>query len=33
VVLDERPAALAWFGISIVIAALAYESRTTANHL
>ena len=32
VVLDERPAALAWFGIIIVIAALAYESRTTANH-
>jgi DME family drug/metabolite transporter len=33
VVLDERPAALAWFGIIIVIVALAYESRTTANHL
>ena len=32
VVLDERPATLAWFGIIIVIAALAYESRTTANH-
>jgi DME family drug/metabolite transporter len=32
VVLDERPAALAWFGIIIVIAALAYESRTSANH-
>jgi DME family drug/metabolite transporter len=32
VVLDERPAALAWFGIIIVIVALAYESRTTAAH-
>ena len=29
-VLDERPAALAWLGIIIVIAALAYESRTTS---
>jgi hypothetical protein len=28
VVLDERPAALAWFGIIIVIAALAYESKS-----
>jgi DME family drug/metabolite transporter len=27
-VLDERPAALAWLGIIIVIAALAYESRS-----
>jgi DME family drug/metabolite transporter len=32
VVLDERPAALAWIGIVVVIAALAYESRTSANH-
>jgi DME family drug/metabolite transporter len=32
VVLDERPAALAWFGIIMVIVALAYESRTTAAH-
>jgi DME family drug/metabolite transporter len=32
VVLDERPAALAWFGIIIVIVALAYESRSTADH-
>jgi DME family drug/metabolite transporter len=32
VVLDERPAALAWFGIIMVIAALAYESRSTADH-
>jgi DME family drug/metabolite transporter len=31
-VLDERPAALAWFGIVVVISALAYESRTTENH-
>jgi DME family drug/metabolite transporter len=31
-VLDERPAALAWLGIIVVIAALAYESRTTAQH-
>jgi DME family drug/metabolite transporter len=31
-VLDERPAALAWLGIIIVITALAYESRTTAQH-
>jgi DME family drug/metabolite transporter len=31
-VLDERPAALAWLGIIIVIAALAYESRTTLDH-
>jgi DME family drug/metabolite transporter len=29
VVLDERPAALAWLGIVIVIAALNYESRST----
>jgi DME family drug/metabolite transporter len=29
VVLDERPAALAWLGIIIVIAALAYESKST----
>ena len=29
VVLDERPAALAWFGIFMVITALAYESRTS----
>ncbi|MFM7124943.1 MAG: DMT family transporter [Actinomycetes bacterium] len=28
VVLDERPAALAWLGIIIVIAALAYESKS-----
>ena len=28
VVLDERPAALAWAGIVVVIAALAYESRS-----
>jgi DME family drug/metabolite transporter len=28
VVLDERPAALAWLGIVIVIAALAYESKS-----
>jgi DME family drug/metabolite transporter len=27
-VLDERPAALAWFGIVVVISALAYESRS-----
>ena len=33
VVLDERPAALAWFGIIIVIAALAYESRTSVTKL
>jgi DME family drug/metabolite transporter len=32
VVLDERPAALAWIGIVVVIAALAYESQTSANH-
>ncbi len=32
VVLDERPAALAWIGIIMVIVALAYESRTTAAH-
>jgi len=31
-VLDERPAALAWFGIIMVIVALAYESRTTEAH-
>jgi DME family drug/metabolite transporter len=31
-VLDERPAALAWLGIVVVIAALAYESRTTSTH-
>jgi len=31
VVLDERPAVLAWLGIIMVIAALTYESRTTAN--
>jgi DME family drug/metabolite transporter len=29
-VLNERPAALAWFGIVVVIAALAYESRSTS---
>ena len=29
VVLDERPAALAWFGIVVVIAALTYESRSS----
>lgn len=28
-VLDERPAALAWFGIIMVIAALGYESRSS----
>ena len=32
VVLDERPAALAWLGIVIVIAALAYESRAQVVH-
>ncbi len=31
VVLDERPAVLAWLGIIIVIVALAYESRSTAD--
>jgi drug/metabolite transporter (DMT)-like permease len=28
VILDRRPTAWAWFGIVVVIGALAYESRT-----
>jgi DME family drug/metabolite transporter len=31
-VLNERPASLAWIGIVVVIAALAYESRTTLDN-
>ena len=31
VVLDERPTALAWVGIVVVIAALAYESLSSTN--
>jgi DME family drug/metabolite transporter len=32
-VLDERPAALAWLGIVVVIVALAYESLSTASNM
>jgi len=32
VILDHRPTAWAWFGIVVVIGALAYESRTSPSH-
>jgi threonine/homoserine efflux transporter RhtA len=32
-VLDERPAALAWLGIVVVIVALAYESLNNASSM
>jgi len=32
-VLDERPAALAWLGIVVVIVALAYESLNNASNV